>query len=162
MEIIEYREEFEEDCKDLLVELEEYIVSIDNDNLDQVGNEYREKMLRHDLDEINKYNGICYLAIENNKAIGLIMGCLREWDEYDFLDYKCPKTGMITELIVSKQTRSNGVGKELMRKMEKYLKSKGCEYITIEVFAYNKNAEIFYNKRGYHTRMHELIKKVEE
>ena len=43
MEIIGYREEYKEDCKDLLVELEEYIVSIDEDNLDQVGEHYREK-----------------------------------------------------------------------------------------------------------------------
>ena len=162
MEIIEYSKEYEDDCKDLLVELEEYIVSIDKDNLDQVGKDYRDKMLEYDLKEVSKFNGKCYLAIENNKAIGLIMGLIREWSDEDYLDYKCPKTGKITELIVSKNTRSSGIGRALIMKMEEYLKSVGCSYITIEVFAYNENAKAFYEKGGYHTRMHDLIKKVED
>ena len=74
MEIIEYNEKYLEDVRDLLVELEEYILSIDKDNLDQLHPEYREKMAILDLEEVNKYNGKCYLAIENDKAIGLIMG----------------------------------------------------------------------------------------
>lgn len=43
MQIIEYENKYLEDVKDLLVELEEYIVSIDKDNLDQVHPEYRKK-----------------------------------------------------------------------------------------------------------------------
>ena len=36
MEIIEYNDKYLEDVKDLLVELEEYILSIDEDALDQL------------------------------------------------------------------------------------------------------------------------------
>ena len=43
MNIIEYSDKYLEDVKDLLVELEEYIVSIDKDHLNQVHPEYREK-----------------------------------------------------------------------------------------------------------------------
>ena len=39
-----------------------------------------------------------------------------------------------------------------MNKMEKYFKSIGCEYVFIDVFAYNLNAINFYEKQGYHTR----------
>ena len=35
MKIIEYEDKYLEEVKDLLVELEEYILSIDEDNLDQ-------------------------------------------------------------------------------------------------------------------------------
>ena len=160
MEIIEYNDKYLEDVKDLLVELEEYIVSIDGDKLDQVHPEYREKMALLDLDEVNKNQGKCYLAIENNKAIGLIMGCIFPYDEYDYLDYKCPNRGEITELIVTSKTRSKGVGKALMNKMEEYFKSVGCEYILVDVFAYNKNAINFYDKMGYHSRMITNIKKI--
>ena len=45
MKIIEYQDKYKEDCKDLMVELEEYIVSIDEDHLDQVGINYREKIM---------------------------------------------------------------------------------------------------------------------
>lgn len=162
MKIIEYEEKYLEDVRDLLVELEEYIVSIDKDNLDQLHPEYREKMALIDLEEVNEYNGKCYLALENNQVIGLIMGCIFPYDEFDYLDYKCPKKGEITELIVSNKVRSNGVGSALMKKMEEYFKSLGCEYILVDVFGYNENAINFYNKKGYRTRMETMIKKIGE
>lgn len=160
MEIIEYEQKYLEDVKDLLVELEEYILTIDKDNLDQLHEDYREKMAILDLEDVNKNNGKCYLAIEDGKAIGLIMGTIPSYDEYDYLDYKCPKRGEITELVVSSKIRSNGVGQQLMNKMEEYFKSVGCEYIIIDVFAYNDNAINFYNKQGYHPRMIVDIKKI--
>ena len=137
MKIIEYNDNYLEDVKDLLVELEEYIVSIDKDHLDQLHPEYRDKMAILDLNEVKNNDGKCYIAVENDKAVGLIMGCIFPYDEYDYLDYKCPKRGEITELIVSKSVRSNGIGNILMNKMEEYFKSVGCEYILVDVFACN-------------------------
>lgn len=160
MIIIEYEEKYLEDVRDLLTELEEYIVSIDKDELDQVHPEYHEKMALVDLDEINNNDGICYLAIENNKALGLIMGTIPTYDEYDYLDYKCPKKGIITELIVTSKIRSKGVGQALMDKMEEYFKFNNCEYVLVDVFVYNENAINFYNKKGYHPRMYTDIKKL--
>lgn len=160
MKIIEYEEKYLEDVRDLLTELEEYIVSIDKDNLDRVHPEYREKMAIIDLEEVSQNNGKCYLAVEAGKAIGLIMGCIFPYDKYDYLDYKCPKRGEITELIVANKIRSKGIGQELMNKMEEYFKSVGCEYVIVDVFAYNEKAINFYNKKGYHPRMYTDIKKL--
>lgn len=160
MQIIEYEEKYLEDVKDLLVELEEYILSIDEDNLDQLHPDYRDKMSLLDLQEVNANNGKCYLAIENDKAVGLIMGIIKKFEENDYLDYKCPKEGKITELIVTNKIRSNGIGQELMNKMEEYFKSVGCEYILVDVFAYNKKGISFYDKLGYHSRMYTEIKKI--
>ena len=160
MKIIEYEDKYLEDVKDLLVELEEYILTIDRDDLDQLHPDYREKMALLDLQEVNDNDGKCFLAIENDKAIGLIMGTMVIFDEYDYLDYKCPKEGEITELIVSSKIRSKGVGQALMNRMEEYFKSVGCEYILVDVFAYNENGIKFYDKQGYHPRMHVGIKKI--
>ncbi len=160
MKIIEYEEKYLEDVRDLLVELEEYIVSIDEDHLDQVGKDYREKMALVDLEEVKNNNGKCYLAIEDGKAIGVIMGIIRKWEERDYLDYKCPKNGVVTELIVTKKTRSSGVGTLLVDKMEEYFKEQDCEYVSIDVFAYNTNALKFYSKFGYHPRMINTIRKI--
>ena len=160
MQIIEYEEKYLEDVRDLLVELEEYILTVDKDELDQLHPEYREKMALLDLDEVKENNGKCYLAIENDKAIGLIMGTIIKYDEYDYLDYKCPKEGEITELIVTTKIRSKGIGQALMNYMEEYFKSVGCEYILVDVFAYNENGIKFYDKQGYHPRMHVGIKKI--
>ena len=152
MKIIEYKEKYLEDVKYLLVELEEYILTIDKDNLDQLHPEYRDKMALLDLKELKENNGKCFLAVENDKAIGVIMGIVGTYDKYDYLDYKCPKRGEITELIISKNVRSKGIGQMLMQKMEDYFRSIDCEYIVIDVFAYNELAINFYKKQGYHTR----------
>ncbi len=160
MEIIEYEDKYLEDVRDLLTELEEYIVSIDEDELDHVHSEYHEKMALLDLKNVNNNSGKCYLAIENNKVLGLIMGIIRSYDEYDYLDYKCPKSGEITELIVTSKTRNNGIGKTLMETLEKYFKDNNCEYVLVDVFAYNKKGINFYDKQGYHPRMYTNIKKI--
>ena len=160
MKIIEYEDKYLEDVRDLLTELEEYLVSIDEDELDQVHPEYHEKMAILDLEEVNEKNGKCYLAIDNDKVIGLIMGTIIKFEEYDYLDYKCPKEGEITELIISSKYRSGGVGGALMEKLEDYFRSVGCKYVLVDVFAYNKNAIKFYDKKGYHPRMYDEIKKL--
>ena len=152
MQIIEYEDKYLDDIKDLLVELEEYILSIDQDNLDQLHPEYRDKMAVLDLKEVKDNNGKCFIAVENGKAIGVIMGIVRKYDKYDYLDYKCPKCGDIIELVISKSARGKGIGQELMTKMEEYFKSINCEYVTIDVFAYNDPALKFYSKQGYHPR----------
>jgi len=161
MKIIDYDEKYINDAKDLLVELEEYILSIDEDELDQLHPNYRDKMFELDLDEVRDNDGKCYIAVdERDRAVGLIMGIIRKYDEYDYLDYKCPKAGEITELVVSSIARTNGIGKLLIKEMENYFKSKDCEYIYVDVFAYNRNAINFYTKDGYHSRMHNMLKKI--
>ena len=160
MKIIEYENKYLEDVRNVLTELEEYMVSIDKDELDQVHPEYHEKMALVDLEEVKNNNGMCYLAVDNDRAIGLIMGTIPPYDEYDYLDYKCPKRGIITELIVTSKIRSKGVGQALMEKMEEYFISNDCEYVLIDVFAYNENAIKFYDKKGYHPRMYTDIKKL--
>ena len=88
------------------------------------------------------------------------MGCIFSYNKYDYLDYKCPKRGTITELIVTSKVRSKKIGQELINKIEKYFKSHGCEYIIVDVFAYNEIGKIFYNKKNYHSRMETMIKKI--
>lgn len=160
IKIIEYKEKYLEKVKDLLVELEEYIISIDKDGLDELHHEYREKMAILDLEEVKKYNGKCFLALENEKVVGLIMGKIPPYNKYDYLDYKCPKRGEITELIVTNKIRSKGIGNLLINKMEEYFKSKDCEYVLVDVFAYNEIGKKFYDKKGYHSRMEVKIKKI--
>ena len=160
MTIIEYEDKYLEDVRDLLVELGEYIVSIDQDELEQTHNDYRIKMTEHDLNNVSKYDDKCYLAILNKEVIGLIMGIIIKYDKYDYLDYKCPKEGEIIELIVSSKFRKSNVGSLLMDKIEQYFKDNNCDYILLDVFAYNESAINFYKKRGYHSRMYRNIKKI--
>ncbi|MBP3461882.1 MAG: hypothetical protein J6K21_05720 [Bacilli bacterium] len=45
--------------------------------------------------------------------------------------------------------------------MKEYFKSVGFEYINIEFFAYKENTINFYNKKGYHSKMLDMIKKID-
>lgn len=158
--IIEYEDKYLEDVRDLLVELEEYIVSIDEDNLDIVSADYRKKMALVDLEEIKNNNGKCYLYINNKNVVGLIMGIIPKYEENDYLDYKRSKKGEVTELIIKKKYRNLNIGKKLLNKMEEYFRENKCKYSFIDVFVYNKSGINFYDKNGYHSRMIIDIKKL--
>ena len=159
--IIEYNEIYNENIKDLLVELQNHIVDIDEERYNIITKEYRELYFNKTMDEIKKYEGKMFLYKENNEILGLIVGLINNENisEYDF---KAPKRGRISELIVTKKTRSKGIGKQLLDKMTNYLKENNCKAILIDVFGYNEKAISFYEKNGYHTRLVEMIKKIEE
>ena len=156
--IIEYNEKYKEEVKNLLVELQEYIVSIDKEKYNIITKEYRDIYFNKTMEDINKYEGKMYLYKDNNKIIGLIVGLINNLEESTY-DFKCPKRGRITELVVSKHYRKSGVGSILLHSMEDYLKSVGCKDILLGVFAYNENAIKFYEKNGYHIRMLDMTKK---
>ena len=159
MEIIDYSSKYNEDIKDLLVELQEYIAEIGREKYNILTDEYREKYFEKTLNEVNKYEGKIFLAIEDEKAIGLIVGIINNEDEktYDFI---VPKRGRVTELVVSKKCRSKGIGKQLLEVMENYFKKVGCKGVLIDVFAYNKNAQKLYYNNGYFNRSIEIMKKI--
>ena len=156
--ITEYAPKYDETIKDLLVELQEYIVSIDKEKYNIIGPEYRELYFLKTMQEVKENKGHILLIKDGENIVGLIIGIIEEPNnEYDF---KTPKRGRITELIISKNCRSHGYGNMLLKAMENYLKNNGCEAILIEVFGYNDLAFSFYNKNGYNTRMYDLIKKI--
>ena len=158
MKIIEYDDKYKDDVKDLLVELQEYIASIDKDHYNIVGPDYREKYFPFIMDIISSKRGKMFLAIENDKAVGLVSGVINN-DDLDTYEFKAPKRGRILDLVVSKKMRGSGVGSLLMDEMENYLKSVGCKAILLEVFGYNDNAKKFYDGRGYVTRTSDVMKK---
>lgn len=159
MKIINYSNKYNEQIKDLLVELQEYIAEIDKEKYNILTNEYREKYFEKKMNEVNKYEGKIFLAIENEKVDGLIVGLINNEEESTY-DFKAPKRGRVTELVVSKECRSNGIGKQLLDKMGNYFKELGCKGILIDVFAYNENAQKFYYKNDHFNRNIEVMKKI--
>lgn len=159
LKIIDYSSKYNEDIKDLLVELQEYMVKIDREKYNILTNEYREKYFEKTMKDINKYEGKIFLALEKEKIIGLIIGLINNEEERNY-DFKAPKRGRVTELVVSKNYRSNGVGKQLLDKMENYFKKVGCKGILIDVFSYNENAKKFYYENNYFNRNIEVMKKI--
>ena len=149
MKIIEYNSKYDEQIKDLLVELQNYLIDIDNWHTQVMLPEYREGNFKMDMMKVKNQNGKIYLSVEDNIVTGLIIGIVEEADEVDKLTNDCAKTGSVIELIVKNNTRGNGVGKLLLNKMEDYFKSMNCKRINIEVFGPNKKGLNFYNENGY-------------
>lgn len=160
MEIEEIKEKHFEEVKNLLVELQEYIIQIDNFNLNTISKDYREKYFDFMLKDCENNQGKIFVAVDGERVVGMIAGFVQQYDERDNLDYSCPKKGLIAELIVRKNARCGGVGTKLLDKMENYFKSINCEYCQIDVFAPNENAKNFYCKNGYQDRMITMFKKL--
>lgn len=149
MQIIEYNSKYDEQIKDLLVELQNYLIDIDDWHTQVMLPEYREGNFQMDLRKVNNQEGKIYLAIENELIIGLIMGVVAEKNEIDKLTNDCAKTGSVIELIVKNNIRGNGIGKILLDKIENYFKSINCKRVNIEVFGPNKKGLNFYEKNDY-------------
>ncbi len=157
--IIEYNNQYAEDVKDLLVELQEYIVGIDKEKYNIITENYREEYFKKTMEEVYKYNGKMLLCSENEEIVGLVVGLINNEETFEY-DFKAPKRGRITELVVAKKCRGKGYGKMLLDFMEKYLSTNGCEDILLGVFGYNEKAIKFYEKNGYHTRLIDMTKKL--
>lgn len=52
------------------------------------------------------------------------MGNIQKYDEFDYLDYKCHKRAIITELVVTSKVRSKCMGKILIKKLKIILEIK--------------------------------------
>ena len=155
--VIDYDNIYDESIKELLVLLQEYIVSIDKEKYNALTDEYKEQYFLKVITEVKECEGKILLYKENNKIIGRVVGLINNEEEKTY-DFNVPKRGRITELVVSKSARSKGIGTKLLKAMEEHLKSVGCEDILIGVFGYNSKAIKFYEKNGYHIRMLDMTK----
>ena len=160
MEIREFTQTDIEKIKDLLIELQQHVIKIDKYNLNIISEEYRDKYFDYMVEDCSKQQGKIFVATDHNKILGFIAGFIQTYDDRDKIDYSCPKKGIIAELIVSSSSRSKGTGHNLLSAMENYFKSIGCEYIQIDVFAYNDIAKNFYHKHNYEERMITLFKDI--
>ena len=155
--IIDYSELYKEDVKNLLLELQEHIHSVDPEGYNIVGPDYRELSFVDTMEDVNKYDGKIMLYLENDEVLGMVIGLINNEIE-DTYNFRAPKRGRISELVVKKGVRSKGIGSILLKSMEDYLHSVGCESILIGCFAYNNEAVKFYERNGYHNRMLDMIK----
>lgn len=150
--IVEYDQKYDEQIKDLLVELQNYLIDIDDWHTQIMSPKYREKAYEMDMKKVKEQNGKVFVSVENGIVNGVIMGIVNENDEVDKLTNDYAKIGMVLELIVSKADRGKGTGKKLLEKMEEYFKQINCARVNIEVFGPNKRGLEFYKKNDYIVR----------
>ena len=134
-------------------------MKIDNLSLEIKSKGYGEFFYKEMIKDIDR-KGMIYVAEVEDRIVGFIGGNYKDINLSNSPDVLPHRKGRILEFFVSEKYRGNGIGKTLFEKMEGYLKEKGCHIINIEVFAPNKLAREFYDKRGYGERNLDLIKVV--
>ncbi len=157
--IIEYDGKYDKDIINLFIELQRHIADLDREGYNILTDNYGHLYLKKTLEEVKKYNGKILLYKIDQDILGLVVGLINN-DAEDSYDFKAPRRGRITELIVSEKKRSQGIGKKLLKAMEGYLISQECSDVLLGVFAYNDRALKFYEENGYHVRMLEMTKKI--
>lgn len=157
--IIEYNTKYKEQVIDLFVELQQYIVDLDKEGYNIISKGYGKRYYEETLEELYEKKGIMLLYVENDVVQGLVVGYINneEIDEYDF---RAPKRGRVSELIVSNKFRGNDVGSKLLKEIEHWFRIHKCSDVLIEVFAYNLKGINFYEKHKYHNRVVEMTKKI--
>lgn len=161
-QIIEYSNRYKENVEDLLVKLQEFIVSIDSEDVQIVNPKYKSDYLSFVLSNINDNNGALYIATYKQNVIGIIAGYIEPKDEEDKLTNRCPIRGIVTDLFIEEPYRHNGIAKTLFSKIEKFFYSCGCEFVIVNVFAPNKSAFDFYTSIGYTMRNIEMQRRINQ
>ena len=161
LDIVEYTDEREQVIA-LLCELQEHLVNVDGEKVQILRDEYGKDYFDYLIRLVNDNDGKIFLAKTSNSVFGMISGYVEPKDEEDRITNRCPKRGVISDLVVSSSFRNKGIGADLMNVMENYFSNIGCEFITVNVFAPNDDAKRFYEKSGYAPRNIEMYKRIRE
>jgi len=158
---ITFKQYIETDFNDLALcmeRLQDFIVGIDSLKRLHKPPTFGKKYTTNLVKDVTKQNGLIILAYDGKKIIGCIAGFIEKQTKRDLIECIPTTVGRIPELFVSEQYRGNDIGKKLMQRMEAYFKKNNCDVIRINVFAYNKNAQKFYQKLDYSDRVVNMIK----
>lgn len=156
--------EYKEKDRGLLLKLtnklEEHVKVIDPigriQNLPGFVNVY----LKDVLENVKKYQGKIWLAVDEGKVIGFVIGAIWEQSEKSKLEIGPHKFGEVIDIYLEEDYRRKGIGKIMLQMMEKYFKEKGCDSMWILVFAPNENAHNMYKKFGFVDREIGMLKQI--
>lgn len=111
----------------------EYIENADKELYKLMDNEFSKFAIKNDV--ICNYKSFNFVAKENDKIVGIIMG------------HSYYKEIYIENLIVLEEYRNKHIGTKLIETVENYFKNKGFENINLTT--YNFQAPEFYKKCGF-------------
>ena len=160
MIIREYAPEDKSQVIMLLVQLQEHLVTVDDEQVQILTDRYPKEYRNYLLDELKENHGVLFVLENATEIIGLVAGIIEPKDKEDIITNRCPIRGKVLDLIVSKDHRSGGAGTALLQAMEDYFRKHECEYICVDVFAPNKGAYTFYENNSYSPRNIELYKRL--
>lgn len=160
IKIESYNHKYKDQIIKLFEDFYDYLVELDplRKLVRQPG--YGENTTNQTLKDVEEKEGTFYVALDQEKVVGFIVGTIRRPTKEDLLGAEPAVNGRVTELYVDKDYRGKGLATKLMVKIEQALKEKGCNYIWVEVFAPNQPPRKLYQKLGYAERDIDMIKEV--
>ena len=99
-----------------------------------------------------------FLAFENDKLIGVIVGQIMESPKIPIM--KTYRYGFIDNLVVDEGYRKKGIGKELLSKLHQWFDQKEVDEARLNVFDFNENAIRFYYNNGYNAYSRRMRRKL--
>lgn len=160
LEITEFDKSRESDVKDLLVELQQHLAELDSRGVIVLKDNFRDGYYNYVLHEVERHDGKIFVAVKNGAAVGAVICKIFCGGDEEQFTTSCPKTGFISDLVVTKSERNRGIGRALLRRAEQYFAEKGCDYSQLEVFAPNARAAALYKNLGYETLCTYLSKNI--
>ncbi len=159
-EIIEYQAAYEEQVKDLLVELQTYLSFLDKRGVLVLKESYRNDYFQYVMREVENNSGKIFIAVSGDRAVGAVVCKIFQGGGEAEITTSCPKIGFISDLVVSENQRGNGIGTNLLSAAETYFKENNCRYIQLEVFAPNIQARRLYEKFGFGVNCYYMSKEI--
>lgn len=149
MNIIEYSDTYAEAVKDLLVELQAYLVNLDKRGVVVLKDNYREGYFGYVMEEVQKHNGKIFLAQLHDEIVGLVVCKIFQGGGESEYTTTCQNVGFISDLVVSESLRGKRIGRWLLRQANDYFRENDCVYTQLEIFAPNVEAFALYKKLGF-------------
>lgn len=158
--IIGYENAMRGSVQDLLVELQSHLAVLDKRGVIVMKDNYRDGYFGYVMNEVQTHNGRIFVAVQNERAVGVVVCKIFQGDKEAEFTTSCPKIGFISDMVVTESLRGRGIGKALLRHAEEYFRNSRCEYVQLEVFAPNVNAIKMYETAGFETNCLFLSKKL--
>lgn len=95
-------------------------------------------------EKINGTNGVCFVAIMENKIVGYFTANKKEVPGYRLIT-----VADLENLVVDENSRSKGIDKMLMDKFLSWAKGIGAKRASVNVFSGNSKGIAFYSREGF-------------
>lgn len=94
-------------------------------------------------------NAALLVAEEEGELVGLVLVWVRQSANIPILVPR--KFAVMENLVVKKEFRKKGIGRQLVEAAEEWIKKEGANLIELNVWEFNQGARDFYEKLGYQT-----------
>jgi len=112
-------------------------------------------------ERIESDSGKIFLFVdEDNKIIGYCITEFKELNNHQIL--KNMRILEVVDLCIDEKFRRKGIGKMLFEEVSKYGKEKSVKFIELDVWNFNKNAQLFYEDVGMKVKTIRMELDIEE